>query len=303
MPEDNIDIIPQQDKKLKIKTIKKFIIVFIFVVIFGFLFAPQNTKDTIIHVVSGQSINSIVLELKNKNVVHNDFILKIFIKLINPKNKITIGDYLIKENSSIWVVAWQIGTGYHNIKQIKITIREGATNEEIAKILSEKLVNFDKDLFLNNTKDKQGYLFPDTYFFYPQDKPDEIIKKLSNNFDLRIKNIPLDDFKNKNLSDIITMASVLEGEASGQEDIGIISGILWRRISMGMPLQVDVDKSTYENKGLPKKPLNNPGLDSIKASLNPIDSKYLYYLHEKNGTVHYGMTFEEHKLNIKKYLK
>lgn len=99
------------------------------------------------------------------------------------------------------------------------------------------------------------------------------------------------------------MASILEGEAKGKEDIGLISGILWKRISLGMPLQVDVDRSTYEKKGFPVAPLNNPGLMSINASLNPIASKYLYYLHDKNGKVHYATSYEEHKRNINNYLK
>ena len=70
-----------------------------------------------------------------------------------------------------------------------------------------------------------------------------------------------------------------------------------------MPLQVDIDKSTYLEKGLPEKPLNNPGLLSIRAAINMENSSYLYYLHEKNGNVHYAVSFDEHKRNISKYLK
>jgi len=304
MEEDNIEIAPKQCNISKYKILIKFIIIIlVFIFFIYFLSPPLNSKDTIIHIRSGQSVNSIYKELENKNVIRSSVVLRFILKILKSKSSFTTGDYLIRKNSSVCAVAWQIGRGKHNIEPIKVTIREGLTNLQIADILINKLPDFDKEKFLNVTKDKQGYLFPDTYFFFPLDTTDEIIVKLSNNFDFKIKNIYTFDFKNKSLSDIITMASILEGEASGQEDIGIISGILWKRISMGMPLQVDVDKSTYEDKGLPKKPLNNPGLDSIKASLNPIDSKYLYYLHDKNGTVHYGMTFEEHKLNIKKYLK
>jgi UPF0755 protein len=99
------------------------------------------------------------------------------------------------------------------------------------------------------------------------------------------------------------MASILEGEANGNLDAPTISGILWKRISLGMPLQVDVDKKTYREKGLPQNPLNNPGLVSIKAAIKPEKSNYLYYLHDKGGIVHYAVTFEEHKQNINKYLK
>jgi len=272
--------------------------------LYYFLSAPFGNKDVVFHVSSGQSINFLSSELENKNVIRNDFTLKFFIKLLKSGKGIISGDYLIKKNSPVWIVAWQVGRGYHNIEPIKITIREGLNNEEIADLLVNKLSGFRKDLFLTLGDAKQGYLFPDTYFFFPLDTVEEIIEKLSNNFDNRIKNLnPSINSSGKSLSDIIIMASVLEKEASGKEDIAIISGILWKRISLGIPLQIDTDMSTYTTKELPLKPLNNPGLLSIQAAINPVDSPYLYYLHDKNGKVHFAKSFEEHKRNINNYLK
>jgi len=281
------------------------VISFIFLFfLYYFLSAPFGNKDVIFHVSSGQSISSISLELENKNIIRNDFTLKFFIKLLKSGKGIISGDYLIKKNSPVWIVAWQLGRGHHNIEPIKITIREGLNSEEIANLLADKLSGFRKDSFLTLGDDKQGYLFPDTYFFFPLDTVEEIIEKLSNNFDNRIKNLNISiNSSGKSLSDIIIMASILEGEASGKEDIAIISGILWKRIKLGMPLQVDIDISTYTTKGLPLKPLNNPGLLSINASINPVNSSYLYYLHDKNGKVYFAKSFEEHKRNINNYLK
>ena len=272
--------------------------------VYYFLFAPYGNKDVIIHVVSGASIDSTALKLESERAVRSDFTLKVFIKLLKSGRGIISGDYLIKKSSPVWVVAWQVSRGHHNIEPIKIIIREGLSNEEIASLLADKIASFRKDLFLTGTNNKQGYLFPDTYFFFPLDTTLEIIGKLSDNFDSRIKNLlPEIDKSGKSTAQIIIMASILEGEAGGKEDVGIISGILWKRISLGIPLQVDVDKSTYQTLGLPTKPLNNPGLLSINASINPISSPYLYYLHDKNGKVHYAVTFEEHKRNINNYLK
>jgi len=266
--------------------------------------APLNNKDVIIHISSLQSINSVSLELENKNAIRNDFTLKLFIKLLKKGTGIISGDYLIERNSPVFVVAWQIGRGHHKIEPIKVTIREGLTNDQIATLLEGKLSGFNKDLFLSSVNNKQGYLFPDTYFFFPLDTTEEIIKKLSDNFENKIKSINSSiNESGKSLNDIIIMASILEGEASGKEDIEIISGILWKRISINMPLQVDVDKSTYTKKGLPDNPLNNPGLMSIKASVTPQNSSYLYYLHDKNGKAHFAVTFAEHKRNIDNYLK
>ena len=281
------------------KLILKIFLVFI-VFVYFFLSAPFSSKDIIIHVSNGESVASITSELKTENTIRNEFSLKLFIKLLKRGTGIVSGDYLIKKNSPVWVIAWQIGRGVHGISPIRVTIREGLTNIQIADLMASKLSGFRRDLFLEETNSKQGYLFPDTYFFFPLDTTDEIIEKLSNNFDRKINGLNLND---KKLSDIIIMASILEGEASGKDDIGIISGILWKRIALDMPLQVDVDKSTYNIKGLPLKPLNNPGLSSIMAALNPISSPYLYYIHDKNGNVHYSKSFEEHKRNISNYLK
>lgn len=294
----------------KIKTINKrpqlikisLLVVLVFLFIYVFFFAPFGNKDVIIHIPTGQSANYTYSDLKNKNVVKSVFVLKIFVKLLKSGQGVVSGDYLINKNSPVWVVAWQIGRGHHNITPFKITIREGLTNKEISSLLKDNLTNFQEDLFLSKAEGKQGYLFPDTYFLYPLDTEDEIIEKLSNNFKNRTKNIPF-EINNKSLSETVIMASILEGEANGKEDIKIISGILWKRISLGMPLQVDIDKETYTKNGLPVEPLNNPGLLSIEASFNPISSPYLYYIHDKSGKVHYAVTFEEHKRNINDYLK
>jgi UPF0755 protein len=72
---------------------------------------------------------------------------------------------------------------------------------------------------------------------------------------------------------------------------------------IGMPLQVDVATSTYKVKGLPLVPINNPGLTSITAVINPTYTDYLYYITGKDGLMYYAKTFNDHKRNIQKYLK
>jgi len=303
--EDNIDKIKQKNKRLKNLILNIFLALgFVSVFIYYFLSAPALNKDVIIHIPKGESINNISTQLENNRAIRNSLTLKIFVKFLSLDKGVITGDYLIKKQSPVWVIAWQISHGRHNIKPIKVTIREGLTNEQIAILLADKLAGFRKDLFLEEVNGKQGYLFPDTYFFFPLDTSSEIVEKLSDNFNIRIKEVSNDlKLSGKNLSDTIIMASILEGEASGENDISIISGILWKRISIGMPLQVDIDKRTYINKGLPIEPLNNPGLLSIRGAINIENSPYLYYIHDKNGNVHYASSFEEHKSNINKYLK
>ena len=103
--------------------------------------------------------------------------------------------------------------------------------------------------------------------------------------------------------EIITMASLIEREAKGSVDRNMISGILWNRFNKGILLQVDSAPETYKIKGLPDNPICNPGIEAIKSALNPENSSYLFYLHDKSGMIHYAVTFVEHQKNIVKYLK
>ena len=103
--------------------------------------------------------------------------------------------------------------------------------------------------------------------------------------------------------DIIIMASIIEGEANGVSDRALISGILWRRIGIGMPLQADAAPETYKSTGLPKNPIGNPGIAAIRAAISPEKTSYLFYLHDKKGVIHYARTYSEHLRNISKYLK
>jgi UPF0755 protein len=312
MDNDTFHIAKNTNKQKKVKKIlssigKKFktffpIIVIILLIIYFLFSAPRLNKDVTIHISPGENIKSISIKLKERKAIKNDFFLRLFIIALQSKKGVISGGYLIEKDTPVWQVAWQLVKGDHKIDQIKIVFREGLNNNQMADILGDKIPSFRRDLFYSKTADKQGFLFPDTYFFFPEETNDEIVNKLLTNFNNKTKNlfitISQDEIKN-----IIKMASILEGEASGEEDIYIISGILWKRLRIGMLLQVDVDKNTYVEKGLPERPINNPSLLSIKAALNPIDSPYLYYIHDRNGKIYYAKNYEEHQRNINNYLR
>lgn len=300
--DENINTIRPKNKILNIQILSIFIIVIL--ITFYFLSAPFKNRDVLIHISPGESLSTISSELINNEAIRSNFTLKIFVKLLGMKKGIISGDYLIKKNSPVWIVAWQISRGHHNIEPIKVTLKEGITKNNMAKILDDKIPNFNTDLFLNDSRSKEGYLFPDTYFFYSLSSTDEILTDITSNFQKRINSIDKEmKSVNHSLSDIITMASILEKEAGGKNDIAIISGILWKRIQLGMPLQVDAAPNTYKEVGLPENPISNPGLLAIKAAIHPQESGYLFYLHDNDGNVHYAVNFNEHRSNIAKYLK
>lgn len=280
---------------------------FLFILGYYLFSAPinkSNYESLVIHVSKNDTLNSVSRELKEKNMIRSEFFLKSFVFLFNIDRKINRGDYMFKKTSPVFKIAWQLAKSKHKVEKIKITLREGLTTKEMADIFSDKLINFRNDLFIEKSYGKEGYLFPDTYFFFPMDEAEDIVFELNKNFDNQIKKIdPLIKSSNFSLEEIITMASIIEKEANGEKDAHLISGILWKRLSIGMPLQVDASPITYKEKGLPESPICNPGLMSIKAALEPVSSSYLYYLHDKNRDIHFAKSYEEHQENIKKYLK
>ena len=179
----------------------------------------------------------------------------------------------------------------------------------------------------------EGYLFPDTYRFRKQATPNEIVAKFLENFDRQFSPQLRSEAmaSGRSLSDIVTMASLVEREAKFDADRPIIAGILFKRLEIGMPLQVDatvlyaksegglvtlpirdltledlqIDSlyNTYRVAGLPPGPIASPGLKSLLAALRPEPSLYLFYLHAPDGTTVYSRTLQEHNAAKDRYLR
>ena len=75
----------------------------------------------------------------------------------------------------------------------------------------------------------------------------------------------------------------------------------WKKELTAQDKTINSPYNTYTNPGLPPGPISNPGLDSIKAALNPAKTDYLFYISDANGVNHYAKTMAEHNANIKKY--
>jgi len=301
-------------------------IFFIVVVFFLFLFtSPFNfPKSTVFNIESGEHLNKITQSLETNGFIRSSFIFRSLVIVLGGEKKIIAGSYLFDKSENPFNIALRFIKGDFGMEDKKITIPEGWNRFQIAEYLKKNLVNFDDVSFLELTKMEEGYLFPDTYFVPAVSTPKSVIEIMNSNFEEKIKNISGLSTSTRSLKEIITMASILEGEAKTIESRKIVSGILWKRIAISMPLQVDatfqyingkntyelslddlkIDSpyNTYKYKGLPPTPINNPGLDSILAALYPTKTNYLYFLSNKNGDMYYSKDFEGHQLNREKYL-
>lgn len=295
-----------------------------------FLFsAPSSFPHTLLLPVhSGETGADIASALKQDRAIRSELALRLLLRLGGSHTRIVAGTYYFDRPQNAFAIAWRLQGGHFNIEPTKITIPEGTDVAHIHALLKQNLPTFDSQTFLTLAKPKEGYLFPDTYFFYPGESMTEIVQAMNDNFRAQVARPDVQRAiaaSGKSQAELVTMASLIEKEAPDMPNRQIISGILWKRLSMGMPLQVDavfpfitgksienilqsdyaIDSpyNTYKYKGLPPGPITNPGLDAILAAATPTTTPYLYYLSDKEGNFHYSVTLEQQIANQKKYLR
>lgn len=263
--------------------------------------------------------------LHNKQIIKNKKLFKALLVLSGYDTQLKPNLYTFDRPQNSIEVLYKIIQNSNQTRGVKVVIPEGSTVSDIKTATQKAFAQFNSpsidDAF---TIKDEGYLFPDTYFFSINSTSDEIVTKLKQTFTEKTK-ILFAGKTEKEIKDIVIMASVIEKEGRNIEERKMISGILWKRIEISMPLQVDATflytkgkgtsdltlddlkedslYNTYIHKGLPVAPINNPGLETIDAALNPTSSPYLFYLHDKDGVIHYAKTFDEHVKNKNKYLK
>jgi UPF0755 protein len=283
---------------------------------------PKGVK---IEIQPGATLPAVSQALAASNVVRSRSLFDLLMRLSYSDHHLVPGIYLFAEPKNLLRVIWQLRSGDFGVKLVKVTIPEGASNAEVGLILSKALPDFSSTEYAKASASLEGRLFPDTYFLSPLATTAQDVERLHQTYLEKIQPLrALIGQSGHSENEILTMASLLEEEAKDYEAKRVISGILWKRLAQGMKLQVDavfpflIGKNTfdltrqdlatkslyntYKYKGLPPGPIDNPGLDSIFAALTPKDSPYLYYLSDKQGQMHYAVTYADHLKNKKKYL-
>jgi len=304
-------------------------LVALFVVYWALFSAPDRGAAPESFIVPRSDI-SIADKLKDEGFIRSKLgfgIAKLFYGSPTP------GGYDISKGMSAWHVASML-SGDPRFRWV--TIPEGVRKEQIADILAETLDWSDEkkaNWIENDTAQKFDYLegvyFPETYLI-PADESglavaNRLIAKFNEKFTPYAPKFSADNVK---WTTAVKIASLVQREAAGKEDMPLIAGILWNRLLDGMKLQIDAtlqyakgnaedgwwpaikpaDKkldspyNTYLNKGLPPHPIANPGIDAIEAVLNPAKTDCLYYIHGADRAIHCAETYEEHQKNIEKYL-
>ncbi len=299
------------------------------------IFIPEPGKS--IYIPPKTNLKIIADNLEKEGIIRSSFFLRAYLILTNNNTRVRAGVYNFYGNLNIIDVAEILIKGG---KGIIITFPEGLTMTEIEDILNSKGLNVNihkfklKDFgnleiikYFPAEASLEGFLAPDTYEFFKEEKEKEIIYKFLKNFEKKFLPLFL-KYPEVNYYEKLILASILEKEAKYYDDMKIIAGILENRLKIDKKLEVDatiayprckkypcdwkikssdlkIDSpyNTYLNKGYPPTPISNPGLNAIKAALEPIKTDYLYYITNNEGKAIFSKTLKEHQKNINKFLK
>ena len=281
---------------------RKYLILFL---IIGFLFlciylpkSLSSKEEVIFNIKKGDSSGEVALNLEKEGFISSGSFFRLYVLITGVSGKLQAGSYFLSPSMNIPKIAGKLSRG--EIAKAKITIPEGFTAEQIYQ-RTMGVANVD----LASLKDSEGYLFPDTYEITYGMNEEEMIKMMVDNFNKNVTPELKEEIKQqgKTLEEIVIMASLIEKEVKTKEEKELASDVLWKKLKIGMALQVDSAPETYERRGLPVKPICNPGLESIKAAIYPKNSQYWYYLSTPEGKTIFSKTLEEHNAARAKYLK
>lgn len=286
---------------------------------------PQDKSAKMFVVQQGKGVRELANQLKKEGLIRDPVVFFLLVKQLGLDNKIQAGAFRLSPSMRAADIAENLT---HGTLDIWVTIPEGKRAGEIAEILKEKIPTYSDD-WRGKLALEEGYLFPDTYLFPRDADISTIISIMKNNFDQKYATVPPPTTR-LSKEEIVTLASLIEREAITDEEKPVIAGILHNRLNAGMALQVDATiqyakgqngttkkwwepvlvaeyksvaspYNTYLSPGLPPGPIANPGIAAIKAAAVPVDTEYVYYLHDKNGVIRYAKTLDGHNANISRY--
>jgi UPF0755 protein len=285
----------------------------------------------------GTTFDEIARQLADGGVIGNTLTFRILARLRDEDASVRAGEYRFAPHVTQNEVLHALVTGGAQVAAW-ITIPEGFTAEQIAARLQNGGLGSSAALrreFMQETllvdgirtKGLEGFLFPSTYLMPLGAAPEQIAALLTGQF---LKELPRDAASRAralhvSVTQAVTVASLVEREAKSPADRPEIAAVIYNRLRLGMPLQVDatieyalpehksalsfadlrIDSpyNSYVHAGLPPTPIANPGLSSLEAAFHPAKSENLYYVYCGNGRHVFAKTLAEHQANVARCLQ
>ncbi len=296
---------------------------------------PQASHQLVIQ--RGATFDEVAIQLAEGGVIGNTLTFRILARLRDEDAAVRAGEYRFGPHVTQSDVLRALVTGGAQVATW-VTIPEGFTAEQIAARLQNNGLgssaalrqDFMQERLLVDgarTKSLEGFLFPSTYLMPLGAAPEQLAALLTGQF---LKELPRDAASRAralhvSVPQAVTVASLVEREAKSQADRPQIAAVIYNRLRLGMPLQVDatieyalpqhksalsfadlrIDSpyNSYVHVGLPPTPIANPGLASLEAAFHPAKSENLYYVYCGNGRHAFAKTLAEHQANVTRCLQ
>lgn len=313
--------------------------VFVFVLLalsVWFYFLDGFSAETEIGIPQGLGLSAIAEKLEEEGVIRKAEILFLSAFLSGTQAKLKHGEYVFSAGETPYSVHRKLRRGEVSLR--KVTFPEGVTLVQMARILESSQV-VSREEFLALAQDREysakklgldissleGFLFPDTYFFARGGSAEEVIETMLDRFwevcaTLGITNTQPD------IGEIVTIASLIEKETAFAPEKPFVSAVIHNRLRKGMKLEFDptviyalgekfdgnIRKkdlgfpspyNTYVVSGLPPSPIAAPGLDSIRAALEPADVGYFYFVANGEGIHVFSSTYRDHVNAVNRLLR
>ena len=290
------------------------------IVYFAMLATPLNLRNLnrIVTIQPNASLQEIATYLQDQNIIENRSRFILATKMMRKGRKLRAGRFNLKRASNYYELIktlsdWEVET-------VRVTIPEGLRSREIAKLL-EKRIGVSAEGFMKKIMDPnfthelgiaadnlEGYLFPDSYDLLEGDSPEYVIRRMVSRFKEVVNDSVRQEIKRRgyNLHQVITLASIVEGEVQVNFERPIVASLYYNRLRRRIRLEacptiqyiipdsprrllmsdlkIKSPYNTYLHYGLPPGPVSNPGWKSIQATLNPAKTNYLYMISKGDST-------------------
>jgi UPF0755 protein len=291
-------------------------------------FVPKNAPTVEVTVRWGATFSAVAEELQDRGVVRSAKELTLTANLFKKTQKLRVGRFTLKKGSSNHAALWALLEGPQTF--INLTLPDGYDSRRYAGII-QKHLEIDSGRVITlvhdpsfvaslgiDTPSLEGYLYPETYRLTYGLRAEQLLQLLVQQFRAHVPDSLRwsSSADGLNFNQILTLASIIEGEAMMDDEMPTISSVYHNRLKLGMRLQADptiqyllpdgprrllkrdltIDSpyNTYLYSGLPPTPINNPGRNAILAALYPAETDFLFFVAIGNGRHTFSQNYQQH---------
>ncbi len=313
----------------------------VFYLVFAeFLAKPTRLVEPhIFEVQSGATFGKVATELERIQAISSRDLFELYAYVQGARNRIKVGEYELLPDMTPDQILRTLTSGKSIARSL--TVSEGLNIFEIADLLdrsgfgnAKTFLKFARDPEFASravgfsVPSLEGYLFPETYLMTKYMNEQALVEQMVKRFRETWQQLPKSEVnKRMNIHQVVTLASIIEKETGAEEERFLISAVFHNRLRLRMRLQTDptilyglavlqgkmvnnikrkhitqkTAYNTYQISGLPPGPVANPGRKALEATLQPADSKFLYFVSRNDGTHVFSEDYANHEKAVRDF--